>query len=159
MPRRQIIHQNHGRMVRGGHGLPKVSPGPTMTYPSTPWPPLKRPYSLFKGGQPAGRAASDHLLPLWTPHAERLWMPQRQIIHRNVTWLHVTCQSDFQPLDTRPRVVEGGGGVRDKQREGAEEKPEAYGVGCSKGKKTAAGHPPCRRAILETRRWWPARRA
>jgi hypothetical protein len=24
------------RMARGGHGLPKVSPGPAMIYPSTP---------------------------------------------------------------------------------------------------------------------------
>jgi hypothetical protein len=26
----------HGRMARGGHGLPKVSPGPAMPDPSTP---------------------------------------------------------------------------------------------------------------------------
>jgi hypothetical protein len=26
----------HRRMTRGGHGLPKVSPGPTMPEPSTP---------------------------------------------------------------------------------------------------------------------------
>jgi hypothetical protein len=26
----------HGRMGRGSHGLPKVSPAPTMTYPSMP---------------------------------------------------------------------------------------------------------------------------
>jgi hypothetical protein len=27
---------DHGRIARGGHGLPKVSPGPAMAYPSTP---------------------------------------------------------------------------------------------------------------------------
>jgi hypothetical protein len=27
----------HMHMARGGHGLPKVSPGPAMPYPSTPW--------------------------------------------------------------------------------------------------------------------------
>jgi hypothetical protein len=27
----------HGRMARGGHGLPKVSPGTAMPYPSMPW--------------------------------------------------------------------------------------------------------------------------
>jgi hypothetical protein len=27
----------HGRMARGGHELPKVSPGPTMPYPSMPY--------------------------------------------------------------------------------------------------------------------------
>jgi hypothetical protein len=26
----------HGRMARGGHGLPKVSLGPAMPHPSTP---------------------------------------------------------------------------------------------------------------------------
>jgi hypothetical protein len=25
----------HGHMTRGGHGLPKVSPGPAMPYPSS----------------------------------------------------------------------------------------------------------------------------
>jgi hypothetical protein len=28
--------QKHSRMARGGHGLPKVSPGPAMPNPSTP---------------------------------------------------------------------------------------------------------------------------
>ena len=27
---------NHGRMARGGHGLPKVSPGPAMPNQSIP---------------------------------------------------------------------------------------------------------------------------
>jgi hypothetical protein len=43
-------------MARGGHGLPKVLPGPAMPYPSTP----------------CGRAACGRLLPFWTPHAVRL---------------------------------------------------------------------------------------
>jgi hypothetical protein len=47
----------HERMARGGHGLPKESPGPAMPYPSAPcgWPDLR------------------DLLPFWTSHAERLW--------------------------------------------------------------------------------------
>jgi hypothetical protein len=34
------LKYRHGRMARGGHGLPKVSLGPAMPYPSTPcgWP-------------------------------------------------------------------------------------------------------------------------
>jgi hypothetical protein len=28
----------HGRKARGDHGLPKVSPGPAIPYPSTPCP-------------------------------------------------------------------------------------------------------------------------
>jgi hypothetical protein len=31
------------------------------------------PYGHFRGGPPAGRTAYSHLLPLWTPHAVRLW--------------------------------------------------------------------------------------
>jgi hypothetical protein len=40
-------------MVRGGHGLLKVSLGPTMPYPSIPCgrPPLKRPHGRFRGGR------------------------------------------------------------------------------------------------------------
>jgi hypothetical protein len=61
-------------MARGGHGLPKVSPGPAMPYPSTPCgqPPLKQPHSRFRGCPPCGQAACIHFLPLWTPHAVRL---------------------------------------------------------------------------------------
>jgi hypothetical protein len=32
----RVVGFGHGRMARGGHGLPKVSPGPAMPYPSTP---------------------------------------------------------------------------------------------------------------------------
>jgi hypothetical protein len=31
-----VVCEAHGRMARGGHGLPKVSPRPAMPYPSTP---------------------------------------------------------------------------------------------------------------------------
>jgi hypothetical protein len=83
----------HGRMRRGGHGLPKVSPGPAMSYPwwtlgkpfpdtlggpvGDPWqtlgrPPLKQTYGRFRGGLPTGRVACSCLLPLWTHHALRL---------------------------------------------------------------------------------------
>jgi hypothetical protein len=33
---------------------------------------LKGPYSLFRGGLPAGRVECAHLLRLWTPQAARL---------------------------------------------------------------------------------------
>jgi hypothetical protein len=45
-------------MASGGHGLPKVLP---------------RPYDRVRGGPPAGWAACGRLLPLWIPHAVRLW--------------------------------------------------------------------------------------
>jgi hypothetical protein len=67
--------KKHRHIVRGGHGLPKVSSGPAMPYPSpsTPCrPPLKWPYGGKRGDQPAGWVACSHLLRLWTPHALRL---------------------------------------------------------------------------------------
>jgi hypothetical protein len=57
-----------------GHGLPKVLFGPAIPYPSmacgqaTPETALQP----FQGDPPAGRAACDRLLPVWTPHAVRL---------------------------------------------------------------------------------------
>jgi hypothetical protein len=60
----------HGRMARGGHGLPKVSPGPAMPYPSTPC--RRTTYEtalrLFQGW-PAHRAGSlwPFSAPLDTP--------------------------------------------------------------------------------------------
>jgi hypothetical protein len=51
----------HGRLAWGIHGIPNVSLGPTMPYPSTPS------YGRIKGGRPAAV-----LLPLWIPHAIRL---------------------------------------------------------------------------------------
>ena len=36
----------------------------TLPYPA---------YGHFKGGPPTGQTACGHLLPLWTPHALRLW--------------------------------------------------------------------------------------
>jgi hypothetical protein len=53
-------------MVRGTHGLPKISLEPAMPNPSLPCgrPPLKLPYGRFKGG----RAACGHpTTPLGTP--------------------------------------------------------------------------------------------
>jgi hypothetical protein len=54
----KILHcmrfENHGRMARGGHGLPKVSLGPTMTDPYTP--------CALQGGRPAASST-----PLDTP--------------------------------------------------------------------------------------------
>jgi hypothetical protein len=63
-------------MARGGHRLPKVSPGPpclTLLRPAG-GPPPKRPYGHFRGSPPAGRAACSRLLPPWKPHAVRLRM-------------------------------------------------------------------------------------
>jgi hypothetical protein len=56
----------HGRMARGGHGLPKVSLEPAMPYPSAPvgGPPLKLPYGCFKGDLSIGQLACGSLLPL-----------------------------------------------------------------------------------------------
>jgi hypothetical protein len=55
----------HGHMARSGHGLPKVSLGPAMLYPCTPWrrPALNWIY-IFHGG--------SLLLPWsWTPHTSK----------------------------------------------------------------------------------------
>jgi hypothetical protein len=62
---------HHGRMARGGHGLPKVSSGPAMPDPSMPCG-QATPDDRFRVGSPAGWAACSRLLPLWTPHAVRL---------------------------------------------------------------------------------------
>jgi hypothetical protein len=63
-------------MARVGHGLHKKflsgPPCPTLLCP-TGGPPVKRPYGCFKGGPPAERPACGRLLPLWAPHAIRLW--------------------------------------------------------------------------------------
>jgi hypothetical protein len=77
-------------MARDGLGLSKVSLGPAMPNQSTPcgWPPLKRPYSHFRGGRPAERSSCDGLPPFWTPHAIRLCRSRR----RSATswWLRTT---------------------------------------------------------------------
>jgi hypothetical protein len=46
----------YGHMTRGGHELPKVSPGPTMPNPFTSMsgPPLKQPYGRFRDDLLAG---------------------------------------------------------------------------------------------------------
>jgi hypothetical protein len=56
----------HGRMARGGHGLPKVSVGPAMPYPSMPCGQATPEMSLrlFQGGPPIGLAACRRILPL-----------------------------------------------------------------------------------------------
>jgi hypothetical protein len=63
---------NHGHIARGDHGLAKVSPGPTMPYPTllhpVGGPPHKRPYGHFMVSPLTGLAACGRLLPFWTPH-------------------------------------------------------------------------------------------
>jgi hypothetical protein len=43
----------YGRVARGGYGLPKVSPGPAMFYPSTPCRRATPERPLWQGGWPA----------------------------------------------------------------------------------------------------------
>jgi hypothetical protein len=62
----------HGRMARGGYGLPKVSPKPVMPFYA-----LRAGHPCFRNGAPAGQAACCGLLSIWTPHAVRLW-PQNK---------------------------------------------------------------------------------
>jgi hypothetical protein len=52
-----LVSEIHGRMTRGGHGLPKVLPGSTMPHPSTPC------------GRVTPETACVRLLTLWTPYA------------------------------------------------------------------------------------------
>jgi hypothetical protein len=68
--RKEREEGKHGRMVRSGHGLLRVSLGPTMPYPYTPCrrPPLKRLHDRFKSGHPQGERPAAILLPLWIPH-------------------------------------------------------------------------------------------
>jgi hypothetical protein len=58
----------HGRMARGGHGLPKVSLRPAMPCPTllrpAGGPSLKWPHDRLRDGSPAGQAACGRLLPL-----------------------------------------------------------------------------------------------
>jgi hypothetical protein len=62
-------------MSRGGHGLPKVSPGPVMPYPSRSCGGAT-PYNRFRGGSPTRQVTYVRLLSLWTPHAVRVWTGQ-----------------------------------------------------------------------------------
>jgi hypothetical protein len=74
--------KKHGRMARGSHGLPKVSPGPAMHNTSTPcwWAIPETALWLFQGW-PARRAGVNGcLLPLWTPCAVRLWKKGREFV-------------------------------------------------------------------------------
>lgn len=56
---------------KGGHRLPKVSPGLAMPYPTSPCgrPPMKWSYVRFRGSHPPG----ERLVAPWTPHAVGLW--------------------------------------------------------------------------------------
>jgi hypothetical protein len=69
-------------MARGGHGLPKVSLGPTLLC-SAGGPPLKQPYGRFRVGPPAGLVACGRLLPFWTPHAVSLFWLNKYEIRQN----------------------------------------------------------------------------
>jgi hypothetical protein len=60
-----LLSEEHERMARGGHGLPKVSPGPTMPYPFTPLQPFQR-WSAYRAGS---------LRPSSTPKGARRHTP------------------------------------------------------------------------------------
>jgi hypothetical protein len=64
-----LMSCSHGRMARGGHGLPKVLLGPAMLYYSMPFgqPTLKWPYGRYRGGYPHGRRPLSVLYPLGHP--------------------------------------------------------------------------------------------
>jgi hypothetical protein len=53
---------------------------------------LKRPYSRFRDGLPAGWAACGCLLPLWTPHAVRLWKKVKPVFPRSHPGPFFWCQ-------------------------------------------------------------------
>jgi hypothetical protein len=57
---------NHGRMARGGHGLPTVPLLAAIPYASMPcrWAIPETPYGCFRGGTPSGWATCCQLLPL-----------------------------------------------------------------------------------------------
>jgi hypothetical protein len=67
-----IACRTHGRMVRGGYGLPKSSLGPAMHFPSTPCGRTTPETALWLFQGWLARKAGGRLLPLWTPHAVRL---------------------------------------------------------------------------------------
>jgi hypothetical protein len=56
-------------------------PCPTLLGPGG-WPPLNLPYSHFRGGPLTGQAACGRLLPLWTPHAVRIWVHGEGTCHK-----------------------------------------------------------------------------
>jgi hypothetical protein len=93
---------DHGRMARGGHGLPKVLLGHAMPSSSMPygWPPLKWPYGHFRGGHSLGGqpAAVFHPLGYLTSHAsDRQKMGRRRKcllgLHENRTSLKMISQN------------------------------------------------------------------
>jgi hypothetical protein len=64
-----IPASEQGRMARGGHGLLKVSLRPTISFLSNSCgrPPLKWPYSCFRGGHPQSARPSAVFYPLEIP--------------------------------------------------------------------------------------------
>jgi hypothetical protein len=57
------LTRHHGRMARGGHGLPKVSPRPDKPYPST----LYGRATLETASNPEGGGLRPSSTPLDTP--------------------------------------------------------------------------------------------
>jgi hypothetical protein len=83
----------HGRMARGGHGLPKDSPGPAMLYSSTPW-----------AGRRRWAAACGRLIPLLdTPPRTPMWTRRRP------TWILIKTsglhQTHLRPQAHDPRFL------------------------------------------------------
>jgi hypothetical protein len=75
-----------------GHGLPKVSLGPTMPYPSTPCkrPPLKRLYGCFRGGHPQDKQPVTFFYPLGLPTPYAYLMSSSRDDHAIMTSFSVT---------------------------------------------------------------------
>jgi hypothetical protein len=77
-------------MARGGHGLPKVSLGPAMLYPSMPcgWP-----YDNFRDGRQHSGQPATIFYPLGYP------MPYASGF-KSITYIFVMCDDVCLPLVT-----------------------------------------------------------
>jgi hypothetical protein len=103
-------------MARGGHGLPKVSLGPVMPYPSTPCrgAPLKQPYGCFRGGCPQGGWSVAIFYPLGHCAAHQMplclgkgcygvrrghWPPPR--LFYDITWIAIVEKCSNRELQKK----------------------------------------------------------
>jgi hypothetical protein len=98
----------HGRMARGGYGLPKVSPGPAMLDPSTPCGQAtpERALQPFQGW-PARRAGGLRLSSTLLDTARRTAMVGSQLtrLSPNMEMRNTKRASATVPTGTGPRNV------------------------------------------------------